>query len=210
MRASIDEVIRALKSPKAPAEIWQDPYDHDSRVYRRLCNLRGAEPQAADLWDYSQDMLYTPLQPDLFRHLLPICLGAWRKDLFDEGANYAGFVEHFSTALATRPILEEILTADQYKSVMEYMLNSVLDRMDQEEGLQFTGMGARPYRWFEALGSFAVTFPSLHRLWESWWSMSTTGHALAVLQYISEVPQRCTKQTAISTTAAGDLRMYRF
>jgi len=185
MRASIDEVLRVLKSPKAPAEIWQESYDRDSKVYGRLCNLSGAEPQAADLCDYSHDMLYLPLQPDLFRHLLPICLRAWRKDLFDEGSNYCGFVEHFSTALATRLILEENLTADQYKSVMEYMLNSVLDRMDQEEGLQFAGMGARPYRWVHALGSFAVTFPFLHRLWESWWSMSTTGHALAVLQYIS-------------------------
>jgi hypothetical protein len=185
MRASMDEVIRVLESPRPPAEIWQESYDRDSKVYGRLCNLSGAEPQGADLSDYSQDMLYLPLQPDLFRHLLPVCLRAWRKDLFDEDANYAGFVEHFSTALATRPILEEILTAGQYKSVMEYMLNSVLDRMDQEERLQFTGMGARPYRWFHALGSFAVTFPSLHRLWESWWNVSTTGHALAVLQYIS-------------------------
>ncbi|MCM3874120.1 MAG: hypothetical protein ND895_25810 [Pyrinomonadaceae bacterium] len=186
MLASIDEVIKVLKSAKPPAEIWQEPYDHDSNVYRRLCSLSGAEPEASDLRDYSQSMLYTPLQPDLFRHLLPICLQAWRKDLFsDEDSNYGGFAEHFSTALATRRLLEEILTADEYRSVMEYILNSILDRIDREDGLHFIGMGARPYRWFLALGSFSVTFSSLHRLWESWWSMSTTGHALAALQYLS-------------------------
>jgi hypothetical protein len=51
--------------------------------------------------------------------------------------------------------------------------------------LRNSGSGANCYRWFYTLASYAIIFPNLCELWASWWSASTDGRAIGVLQYLS-------------------------
>ena len=45
--------------------------------------------------------------------------------------------------------------------------------------LAFTGMRARPYRWFYAMAAHGVILPDISTLWTAWWSLTSTGRAIA-------------------------------
>lgn len=187
MLANLSSLLKAFGNPKPPRIIWQKPFDYDPSHYERLCNLNGSAPSGLDLCNYAHDMIYeqSPLQPDLFRYLLPICLEAWRKELFaDNRLEYGAFVEYFWQAFASTDVLKH-LSPREYAAVETFMAQAILDRMDAENSLSFTGMKASPYRWFHALGSYCVVFAGLPALWESWRDMATTGRACAWLQYLS-------------------------
>lgn len=188
MLSSIERLIETLEASIPPKKIWQKPFDGNSAHYKRLCSLNGADPDGMDLVDYAHDMLYegTPLQTDLLRFLLPICLKAWKNDLFSkQPSQYGGFVEYFSAALARRTDFVEILGPKGYRGITDFMRDSILDRINQERELHFEGANSSPYQWFYALGSFAVIFADLEQLWTQWWQMKTPGHAVAALQYMS-------------------------
>ncbi len=187
MRANLSRLITALRAETPPKQIWQKPFDYDPSHYQRLCNLNGKTPTNLDLCNYAHDMLYevSPLQPDLLCYLLPICLEAWREDLLSNGnSEYGGFIEYFWAALANRKALQ-VLNPREYAEVETFMKDVLLDRIDQEDGLRFSGMGASPYIWFDSLGSFCVVFPALSSLWKVWWELTTIGQACAAIQYLS-------------------------
>ena len=178
--------MRVIKSAGAPKQITQQPFDYDAGHYCRLCNLGGAAPSGSDLLDYALDMQYMELQPELLRYLTPILLTAWRKDLFEgSGAGYGGFVEQFWTALLKGGALTKVLTEAEYKAFVTYVKDSILDRLDLEVSLHFSGMGASPYRWVQALVSYGALFSDVEMLWTEWWQMKTPGHAIAAFQYAS-------------------------
>src|SRR5882757_7438566 len=143
MRASIQDVSKVIKSDGTPKRITQEPFDHDPSHYRHLCNLGDSPAKASDLVNYAYDMQYMELQPDLLRHLTPILLAAWREDLFEGSKiNYGGFVEQFWPALLKGKALNEVYSDVERIAFISYMRNSILDRLDTEDSLHFSGMGA--------------------------------------------------------------------
>ena len=192
MTTSLSQVVQVLGQPLPPKQISQQPFDCDPSHYRRLCQLDGAAPDTRDLSRYVDDMQYMPLQPDLLRYLLPLCLKMWQDDLFhQEGSDCGGMVEAFWMALSPRPtfqntfLLDEELNAKENQSVMQFMRDTLLERMNQEMRLRFAGSQSSPYQWFQTLGSFCIVYPHLRGLWDKWWQMTTPGHAVCVLQYVS-------------------------
>lgn len=239
MRTDLSRLVKALNAQEPPKHIWQRPYDHNPSHYKALCNLQGAAPSVADLDAYANDILYerSPLQPDLLRFLLPICLNAWREDLLANGrTEYGGFVHYFWAALSDSRVLQT-LNPGECAAVENFMISAILDRIDQEKSLSFSqekslpfsSVLASPNKWFRALSSFCVVFPALPQLWKSWWEMTTPGQACAVLQYLSFLlyeecgirfshPGRPTaknrptygKSKGISMSADGGRKMSRF
>ena len=186
VRASIQDVTEVIKSAGIPKQITQQPFDGDPGHCRRLCNLVSTDPLAADLYDYALDMTYMKLQPELLRHLTPILLAAWRKDLFERNlAGYRGFVEQFWTALLNGKILHNIYSEGERHAFITYIRNSILDRMDGGNLLHFSGMGASPYRWIHTLAAYGIVFADVEILWTEWWQIKTPGHAIAAFQYAS-------------------------
>lgn len=186
MRASIQKVSEILGSDRAPKRITQEPFDYDPGHYRRLCDLDGQSPDAVDLVDYALDMTYMELQPDLLRHLLPVLLTAWRRDLFEgSSTGFGGFSEHFWPALLRGKALHETLATPECRAVENFMRDSILDRLDQEQELSFPGMAASPYDWIQALVSYGVVFASIESIWKEWWRFETTGQSVAAFQYVS-------------------------
>jgi hypothetical protein len=169
-----------------PKEIQQEAYDHSPKDLLRLVRLDSRErADAGDLWNYTQDLLYTNIQKSLLLFLLPFCLDAWSRDLSATDSGYGGFVEHFYTALAKKKIFDEYLTAEQAMAVAEFMRGSILDEIDEQRGLFYEGMNTRPYRWISALMTYGILLPDLERLWGDWWSLDTVGRATAAIQYAS-------------------------
>ncbi len=185
MVANIQDVTASFGTPRAPAKITQQPFDYDAGHYRRLCDA-GANPDPSDLYSYADDLMYQELQPDLFLFLLPVCLRAWQNDLMaSHQSDYTGFVEQFSGALARHAGFRAMLSPKQYDAVARFMRDTILDKIDQERQLSFSGWPASPYSWIQAIGTFGTVFPALSELWEGWWTVPTVGRACGVLQYAS-------------------------
>lgn len=188
MRADFERFLKAYRQPPPPSEIRQEPFEFNPRHLKRLCALNDSMPDPSDVYDYTEDLRYVETtQPDLFAHLLPICLRAWQHDLFHcYRSQYAGFVEQFTAALADRwTDFRTLLKPVQSEAVTAFMRDSILDMIDRETNLSHRGSLATPYAWTEGLGSFAVIFPDLKSLWRIWWRFETPGQAIAALQYAS-------------------------
>jgi len=194
MRASIKNVTEVIKTAGIPRQITQAPFDHDPSHYWRLCNLGDRQPDISDLQDYAYDMQYMGLQPGLLRYLTPVLLTAWRRDLFEgRSAGYAGFVEQFWQALLKGKTLHSVYSEVERAAFVSYMRNTILDRLDAEDSLHFSGMSASPYRWVQTLVSYGTLFSDVAVLWTEWWQMKTPGHGIAAFQYISALMYEDTK-----------------
>jgi hypothetical protein len=179
---------RAIGASKPPEKITQEAFEGDSRHLRRLVRLRPNErADAGDLWEYAQDLLYTEIQDHLLAYLLPFCLAAWREDLRGVGAGYGGFVEYLYPVLANRHVFDVHLTPKQTEAVSYFMRGTILEEIDDQRGLAYRGMNARPYRWIRALTSYGVLLADVQRVWTEWWSLETVGRAIAAVQYISSL-----------------------
>ncbi|NLC83119.1 MAG: hypothetical protein GX748_18240, partial [Lentisphaerae bacterium] len=61
----------------------------------------------------------------------------------------------------------------------------ILDKIDQERELSFSGMRATPYAWIYTMGTFGIVYPAIGELWTEWWRCGMPGRACGVLQYAS-------------------------
>lgn len=182
----MDELWRALGSPKPPDQITQEAWDFDDGHLHRLSRLLpGERANAKDLWAYTQDLQFTKTQDSLLLYLLPFCLNAWREDLRGGSAEYGGFVECFYPALANCRLFETDLSVEQGAAVSEFMRKSILEEIDDQRGLSYRGANARPYRWTRALMTYGVLRPDIERLWNAWWALETVGRAVAAVQFVS-------------------------
>jgi len=180
------ELRRALGTTKPPDKIMQVPYEGDDRHLRRLVRLGSDErPEVADLLKYVQDLRYAEIETPSFLYLLPLCLEAWRDDLRGIYGGYGGVIENFYPVLADRQIFDLHLAPKQSAVVSEFMRQTILEEIDDQRGLSFQGMNARPIRWFRALTTFGVLLPDVDRLWMAWWPLDTIGRSIAAVQYIS-------------------------
>lgn len=173
---------RALGNPGPPVRLWQREFDHDPGHLKRIVALgSGQRADPVDLVDYALDLTYEEVQADLLRYALPLCLHAWREDLLGRDKSYGGFVEQLYPALAR--VFDRVLQPADTTAVAAFMRAGLLEEMDEQRGLAFTGMPARPYRWFYALGAYGVILPDIPQLWTAWWSLGSVGHAIAAVQY---------------------------
>jgi hypothetical protein len=177
---------RAFGSATPPETITQEAHEGNPKHLRRLARLRpGDVAEVGDLWEYMQDLLYTEIQGPLLAYVLPFCLEAWREDLRGTRSDYGGFVEYFYPVLAKSQIFDRHLTQAQGTAVSAFMRESILEEIDDQRGLNYSGSGARPYRWITALTTHGVLLPDVDILWTPWWSVATTGRAIAAVQYVS-------------------------
>jgi len=146
---------RAFGRAVPPNGIRQEAFEHDDRHLRHLVRLRpGDRPEVKDIWEYTQDLLYSEIDGSLLAHVLPFCLDAWRENLRGTNSGYGGFVEHFYPVLADRHVLDEHLIPEQSAAVSEFMRESILDEIDDQRGLAFNGGMTRLYRWVGALTTY--------------------------------------------------------
>lgn len=179
--------LRRAFASTPPKQITQEPFDSNIKHLSRLARLRpGERAEAGDLWEYTQDLLYSDeIQDPLLKYLLPFSLEAWRDDLRGVRSDCGGFVEYLYPVLSNKHVFDEHLTPIQTTAVSEFMRESILEEIDDQRGLSYSGKGARPYRWITALTTHGVLLPDVDQLWNAWWSINTIGRAVATVQYTS-------------------------
>ena len=182
----LNDLYRKLGSVKAPESITQSVFETDQLHLERLGALNpGERASLRDLADYMDELLYRDIQTSLLLHVLPSCLRSWHENLRSETFEYPGFAELFYTALEKKDTFAGILTDDQRQAVWRFMSESILEEIDAQDSLRFEGYPAAPYRWIQALMTHGVIASNIERLWMDWWSVSTIGRAVAVVQYVS-------------------------
>jgi len=77
---------------------------------------RAIARHSKDLFEYSQDLLYTEIDRPLLAHLLPFCLQAWREDLHGS-SDFGRLVEHLYPILTNRHIFDLHLKSHQTEAV---------------------------------------------------------------------------------------------
>jgi len=118
----IAAVRRAFGDPKplAADAVWQKPFDYDTGHLQRLAVLApAAAAEPADLVAYALDFKYEQIQKDLFLHLLPFCLRAWREDLTSPFGRYETFVDEFYPALLRGGVFDGELAPNEASAVWE-------------------------------------------------------------------------------------------
>jgi hypothetical protein len=173
-------------APLAADGVWQKPFDYDTAHLRRLAVLSpdaAAEPE--DLVAYALDFKYEQIQTDLFLHVLPFCLRAWRDDLVSPFGRYETFVDEFYPALIRGSVFDRVLAPPQAAAVGEFMRSAILSRIDDEQKLSHKGSKAPVYAWFHALSTYGLLRADIDQLWSAWWAVETEGRALAAVQYAS-------------------------
>jgi hypothetical protein len=186
--AQIAAVRRAFGDPKplAVGAVWQKAFDYDTAHLHRLAVLApDAEGDPADLVAYALDFKYEQIQKDLFLHLLPFCLRAWRDDLFSPFGRYETFVDEFYPAMLRGSVLDRVLGSTEAAAVADFMRAAILERIDAQEALSFKGSKSPVYAWFHAVSTYGLLRDDLEKLWSAWWSVDTPGRALAAAQYAS-------------------------
>jgi hypothetical protein len=138
----IAAIRRAFGDPvPLPAEaVWQKPFDYDAAHLHRLAELppdRAADP--ADLVAYALDFKYEQIQKDLFLHVLPFCLRAWREDLASPFGRYETFVDEFYPALLRGSVFTRVLAPEEADAVADFMRDAILEQIDAQTSLSFKG-----------------------------------------------------------------------
>ena len=171
---------------RPPEQITQTVFDFDDKHLRRLARLQpGERADAGDLYDYTQDLLYTEIETPWLAYLLPFCLAAWREDLHQATNEYGGVVEQLYPVLANRGVFAKHLTPEQTVAVSKFLQLTILEEMDHQRGLSYEGAGSRPYGWIAALATYGILLPDIEGLWREWWALGTSGRAIAAVQYLS-------------------------
>jgi hypothetical protein len=188
MFAQIAAVRRAFGDPQPldAGAVWQKPFDYDTGHLHRLAILAPDEPaDPADLVAYALDFKYEQIQKDLFLHLLPFCLRAWREDLTSPFGQYETFVDEFYPALLRGGVFDRVLTPEESASVGDFMREAILAQIDAQQALSFKGSKAPVYAWFHAVSTYGLLRADIEKLWSTWWAVETEGRALAAAQYAS-------------------------
>jgi hypothetical protein len=185
---AISAIRRALGNPTplSADDVWQKPFDYDSAHLHRLAVLPpDADAEPADLVAYALDFKYEQLQKDLFMHVLPFCLRAWREDLTSPFGRYETFVDEFYPALLRGSVFKNVLAPQEAEAVGAFMRGAILAQIDAQAGLSFKGSKSPVYAWFHALSTYGLLRPDIQGLWSTWWAVETEGRALAAAQYAS-------------------------
>lgn len=183
-----EQLLQAFGHPAPPGAITQRQFDDHEPALHRIA-APDAAPSDSDLILYCYDLRFVPLQADLFRWAFLILLGRWRQRLLE--GDRGSFTENFYYAVTTprygsgRWLLEEMCPPRVQQSVYDYLRGTLLDRIDAEQTLSCVGMSAPTYSWFEGLTFLGCFVPEFGSFWSSWWSIKTTGRAVAAVQYAS-------------------------
>ncbi len=184
------DLLEALNWPKAPKEIWQEPFDYFRGHCERIADT--AKPiDLSDFPDFFLDYQYMKVQEDLLAFALPKALEGWaRQELKARDTKLFRGTWHFEgmwDALAYRPIHPEFFDETQYRAMTDFFIDVLLAKMRQEQHLSFEGSGASPYDWIHLHATLIWQFPIAEKIWNQWWSLETPELAVCAVQWLSSL-----------------------
>jgi hypothetical protein len=182
MRVSWDRARRIFNYPEPPGEVWEKQFDYNDEELRRLAATQWDQINFDDLWYYYHDLAYVELQPEVFSYLFPVCLMDWHTSLLNNESCSHGDSE-FHRGLWHGQVLQKMATADQQLEIRAFFRDGFLDRLDMEAYPARVESARIPCVWLARFNSLATILPCVEMIWKAWWSLETSGQAIAALKY---------------------------
>ena len=180
---TVRERCRAIfGNPAPPGSVWEGEFDNNDAALQELGRRDWRYIEAGSLNSYYiLNLEYVePLQPELFRYLFPICLAEWHRLLMSD--NEFVNVDNWYRALRRPYVFETMMTPEQGRDGRAFLVDSVLDRLDQERGFKGTPASVS---WIGALNELGGSVLLMESLWSRWWSIDSPGKAVSALTYLS-------------------------
>ncbi|MEX1233210.1 MAG: hypothetical protein WEB58_23365 [Planctomycetaceae bacterium] len=185
---SLDRAKYIFGDARPPVTVWEQQFDYFDEDLQLIARTPLEEIDRDDLWYYHHDLAYVTLQPELFRYLFSLCLWDWHLTLRDNVSCSHGDSE-FHYGIVMGKVFETMVTPDELKQVCAFFRDSMLERLNQERQLSNLSLQAicRVLAWIHRFNSLGLINPYMDELWRKWWDVSSPGHAIAAIQYISNL-----------------------
>lgn len=182
MRVSLDRARSITGYAQPPTVVTERQFDYLDADLERLARTPLEDIEPSDLWYYFHDLAYVALQRDLFAYLFPACLWDWHTTLMaNESCAHGDSEFHYS--IATGDVFGSMLTFEQRQAVYAFLQDSMLDRLDHERGFAVSEWWK--HAWVMRWNSLGLIMPEMERIWDKLTEMSSPGHAVAIVKYIS-------------------------
>jgi hypothetical protein len=185
-KPSVTRVFALLGRPQPPSSISQEAFD-DRLLLDELVRHGRLNGPILDgpLHEYCLCLKYvSPLQPDLMRHAIPLCLEAWQARLFDQG--HEDVARAFNSALSTRPdVIAAALDESAARAIMDFMRASILARMSHQMNLRKPEGDTAAHTWMGFFASYGCIWPDVKDVLADWRRSDVAGLAVAAIEYLS-------------------------
>jgi hypothetical protein len=189
---------RIVGDPPLVLHVVERQFDYGDKDLQRLGRTPHDQIDSGDLWYYFHDLAHVELQPELFAHLFPVCLMDWHRTLL-AGEPCSHGDSEFHYALVQGEVLSKMLNDRQRSAVEQVFFDSLLYRMDQERGAEFSNKETPAFAWVHRLNSLGLVLRDISAIWRRWWAMETPGRAVCVLKYCAELMYFCDENPWIET-----------
>ncbi len=182
----LEQLFRAFREVKKPTTIEgcgreECSFCPTTEQMHMLLNSDQRSLSADDLQLYVSNVFITVGTPEDFVYFLPALLKAWSEELDDQECSFRASLH---PALRKARIRCANLSPALWDAISAFMRPALLERLGREQSLHIQGK-SMTHDWFgivAAYGTFVVDLPTL---WEQWWEMPSTGHAIATIQWAS-------------------------
>ncbi len=164
-----------------PKKLQGDPYGIDATT-EDIIRLIETDPDSLTVDNFSGYLGYcTTGGDDDLRFLFPPILRIWASELYQCDS---WFTQCFHEELARTDFIERALSPKLKMAVHTFMVEALSDRIGSEASLKIEG-ATTSHNWFGFVASFGVFTTAIPDLWAKIWDSEQSGHAVAVLQYLS-------------------------
>jgi hypothetical protein len=179
-------VYQKLGSPRPPAALRQDAFD-DPELLRALAEHRQFSAPVGEglLYEYCLCLKYVdPLQPELMRHALPLCLKAWQNSLFE--GSCMDVARAFHSAINARTNIISMTIGDgASRVVVDFMRESIVAMISGERALRKVVGDLSAHRWMAFFASYGSMWADVDKLLSEWRSLPFDGLSVGAIQYLS-------------------------
>lgn len=184
MRISKKRMVAVLgkKAPK-PKKITQQQLDGCQNILEALARSEWDDIPEPYFWRYFEDLNYSEIQPDLFRHVFPACLKHWYDTLISN-QQMIGNESDFHSGLLRSNALTKLLSESERERLCIFFVDGFLDRLDAERGFDVASQRAS-HTWIGRFNTLGIIAPIVPAIWQSWWMLDTPGKAICAFRYAS-------------------------
>lgn len=191
MRITKDRMVGVLGPAPKPQRVWEEQFDYNDEALAQMAQMDWDRVPDDYFWYYFLDLAYVDLQPDLFRHLFPVCLKYWYDTLMrNESAAYGDGDFHY--ALIHGQISEKMLSESERQSLWDFFRDGFLDRIEAERGFFYEHWRDRMLSssksanaWIFRFNTLGIVAPVIEQIWEAWWTLDHPGKAVCAVMYAS-------------------------
>ena len=164
-----------------PTTAQGDPYGIEA-TSEQILELIDADPDSLKAHDFVDYLGYCTTGGDAdLRYLLPPILRIWESSLYEPDS---WFTNYFHAELGRTNIIIRALNPKLREAVYAFMVKALSQKISTETALSVEGKSPC-HDWFGHLASFGVFTTEIETLWTVIWESEQSGHAIALLQYLS-------------------------